>query len=156
MTQFDDCRCGWGRAAWEQGHQIDQNVKRVLPADYGPFEDGEELHSLLMSLDSGVEPYGAIAEMIRTMLDDDIMPRRHGPDFGTLFAQHNWRDPVGMTALAVVLDNVAGMQDRLHWLDKVATGEIKPDIDRHSPANDWNSNFRLLRGLRDHLTEVPA
>jgi hypothetical protein len=125
---FDDCRCSWGRAAWEQELESEARLNESRPKGewsvrgYSDMQNGEILHSYLLDLD-GPQPLEAIENLL-THFHDSCTPHDHGLE--TLVAQHNWRDPVGMRDLANAVDVIWDDLLKLEYLDEVVLGIRKP------------------------------
>jgi hypothetical protein len=125
---FDDCRCSWGRAAWEQELESEVRLNESRPKGewsvrgYSDMQNGEILHSYLLDLD-GPHPLEAVDNLL-THFHDSCVPHDYG--FETLVAQHNWRDPVEMRSFANVLDVIWDDMLKLEYLVEVVLGIRKP------------------------------
>ena len=105
---WEDCPCGWGRAAWEEGLARQERMKELDPScdpykygvGYEPIEWGEIAHDNLLGLE-GPHPWQAFTSLTAWLMDCTVPNDR---DLTVIFAQHNWRDPVGITDLAFWLE----------------------------------------------------
>ena len=97
---FDNCKCGWGRAVWEEN--LARETDHGQAHSYASIENGQRLHESLLGLE-GPDPLGAVVDLL-SHLHDSCVPHDRG--FDGIVAQHNWRDPVAMVDVALTIDMV--------------------------------------------------